>query len=142
MQMLDIAVDDGSFTRQEKGAEEEKRFNEDIDEVARRLRDIWGSINDAGALYLTRTQAKSTIDCMQKRITYSERTRPVPKHGLFDLPSKRDEAPSARSKAFMEKFIGNLRKPRPAATPGKTPDLSDGGSSDAEATFVTAASDD
>ncbi|KAH6697628.1 hypothetical protein F5X68DRAFT_257758 [Plectosphaerella plurivora] len=141
MRMLDIAIDDGALAQREEGFEGEKRFNEDIDEVSRRLRDIWGSINDAGALYLTRTQAKSTIDCMQKRLTYAERTKPVPKQSVFDIPRKQDDTPSVKSKLFMQKFIGNLKKPRPASALGKTPDASDGGSSDVEATFMTAMGD-
>lgn len=145
-QFMDMVLDDGSFVPNEDDPESERVFNADIDELAGRLRGIWSSINDAGALYLSRTQAKSAIDCTQKRLTYSQRTKPIPKKSLFDLPEKREDVPSVKSKAFMNKFLSNLKKPRvekiqDSSIVRKTPAVSEDGSSDVEETFVTAFGD-
>lgn len=140
VQLMDMTLDDGSHVRCED-ADSERVHNDDIDELAMHLRSIWSSINDAGALYLSRTQAKSAIDCAQKRMTYSQRTKPLPKKSLFDEPRKRGEEPSGKSKAFMNNFLGNLKKPKGGGKENKATvaaAIVTNDSSDAEETFLTA----
>jgi len=145
-QFMDMVLDDGSFVPNKDDPAHERVFNEDIDDLASRLRGIWSSINDAGALYLSRTQAKSAIDCTQKRLTYAQRTKPIPKKSLFDVPQKRVEVQSVKSKEFMDKFIGNLKKPRGGTAQDILHNTSavgvhEDGSSDIDETFVTAVGD-
>ncbi|KAM0323106.1 hypothetical protein ACHAQA_008956 [Verticillium albo-atrum] len=111
IQLFDIALDDGSFDPSDLISDPVQAFNADVDELAQQLRTIWGSIKDSGAAYLSRTEAKNSIDCVQKRLTYSVRTKPPPKQSIFDQPEKRGVV-TEMQKDFMSKFIGALKKPR------------------------------
>ncbi|ROT37549.1 hypothetical protein SODALDRAFT_199644 [Sodiomyces alkalinus F11] len=113
VQLLDIALGDGAFTPHESDADHEIKFNADVDNLAQQLKSLWVSIKDSGAVYLSRTEAKSAIDSAQKRLTYQIRTQPPPKESIFDLPGHREqEVVTQRQKDFMDKFIGNLKKPK------------------------------
>lgn len=104
VQLLDLALDDGSFVPDEDDREHEKNFNAEIDDLAKRLKAIWRGINDTGAANLARTEAKSVLEWVGQRLTYSVRTKPPPTQSIFG-----DQGPSSEKKRrqqdFMKKFV-------------------------------------
>ncbi|KAF9879352.1 hypothetical protein CkaCkLH20_02895 [Colletotrichum karsti] len=129
--LLDMAVDDGSFVPDEDDKEHQKTFNAEVDDLARRLKAIWRGINDTGAANLTRTEAKSVLEWVGQRLSYSVRTRPPPTQSIFG-----DQGPSSakkrRQQDFMKKFV-HARKSKPEADA-----IKEESSSDASEDFVTA----
>lgn len=107
--LLDIAVDNGSFAASDD-PEDEKKFNEEIDELAVRLREIWRKINDAG-MKLARTEAKSVIEWVQQRLSHSVRTRRKAKKSVFDLPGQKEDPFLPRQQDYMKNFLKQPRKP-------------------------------
>ena len=104
--LLNLAVDDGSLVPLDATAE--KAFNSDVDRIAGRLRAIWRSINDTGAAYGTRTDAKNALEWMQQRLTYTVRTRRPPKRDIYEIAAAQDAKDSViRQKMCMEKFLGS-----------------------------------
>ncbi|KAK6224898.1 hypothetical protein QIS74_03225 [Colletotrichum tabaci] len=114
VQLLDMAVDDGSFVHSKGGREHEAKFNAEIDDLARRLKAIWRGINDTGAANLARTEAKSVLEWVGERLNYSVRTRRPPTQSIFG-----DQGPSSakkrRQQEFMHQFV-HSRKNKPAET--------------------------
>ncbi|RFU76906.1 hypothetical protein TARUN_5319 [Trichoderma arundinaceum] len=108
--ILDIAIDDGSPPESDS-SEDEKQFNEDIDELATKLRDIWRTINDSG-MKIARTEAKSVVEWVQQRLTNTVRTRRKVKQSIFDLPGQEDLAALPRQQEYMAKFFQKIPKPQ------------------------------
>ena len=107
--LLDIAVDDGCFVATDD-PEDEKKFNEEIDELAVRLREIWRKINDAG-MKLARTEAKSVIEWVQQRLSHSVRTRRKAKKSVFDIPGQKDDPFLPKQQDYMKNFLNKIRPP-------------------------------
>lgn len=108
--LLDMAVDDGSFAAT-GDADDEKKFNEEIDELALKLREIWRKINDSG-MKLARTEAKSVIEWVQQRLSHSVRTRRKARKSVFDIPGQREDPFLPRQQDYMSKFL--KKQPEPA----------------------------
>ncbi|KAK2598921.1 hypothetical protein QQS21_005599 [Conoideocrella luteorostrata] len=109
--LLDVAIDDGSVIKFDNNRDE-KKFNEDVDELAGRLREIWRKTNDAG-MKLARTEAKSVVEWVQQRLSHSVRTRRQARKSVFDLPGQEDPF-LPRQRDFMKIFL--QKKPKsPAA---------------------------
>lgn len=108
--LLDMAIDYGSFIPT-GDAEDERKFNEEIDELALKFRGIWRKINDSG-MRLARTEAKSVIEWVQQRLSHSLRTRRKAKSSVFDVPGQRDDPFLPRQQDYMSKFL----KKKPEAT--------------------------
>lgn len=100
---LDITIDDGSFVPT-GNTEDEKKFNQEVDELAETLRDIWRKINDTG-MKLARTEAKSVIEWVQQRLMLSVRTRRRAKTSIFDIPGQREDPSLPQQQDFMKKFL-------------------------------------
>ena len=109
--LLDAALDDGSHPVG-ADAEEDKAFNASIDEMANQLGRMWRNINDTGATYSSRTEAKSIMEWVQQRLTYSVRTRPPAKKSIFDDPAPRNDTSLPRQQKYMQSFFK-----KPAAVP-------------------------
>ncbi|OTA07059.1 hypothetical protein A9Z42_0079100 [Trichoderma parareesei] len=108
---LDIAVDDGSPP--ESGSpEDEDSFNQDVDQLAAKLREIWRKINDAG-MKITRTEAKSVVEWVQQRLSNTVRTRKKAKKSIFDLPGHEDRSLNLpKQQEYMAKFFQKIPKPQ------------------------------
>ncbi|KAK1966564.1 hypothetical protein LY78DRAFT_578135 [Colletotrichum sublineola] len=132
VQLLDITVDDGSFVHGKDDHGYEKEFNGEIDDLAKRLKSIWRGINDTGAANLARTEAKSVLEWVGERLSYSVRTRRPPTQSIFG-----DQGPSSakkkRQRDFMHKFV-HSRKNKPAEVTDAKVELP----SSEDDTFVTA----
>ncbi|KAM5346747.1 hypothetical protein ACJ41O_009752 [Fusarium nematophilum] len=101
--LLNIVVDDGSFTASDD-PEEEKQFNNEIDDLTALLGDIWRKINDSG-MKLARTEAKSVIEWVQQRLAHSVRTRRKAKKSVFELSSQRQDLSLPRQQDYMKNFL-------------------------------------
>ncbi|CAM1501749.1 Fc.00g037330.m01.CDS01 [Cosmosporella sp. VM-42] len=112
--LLNITIDDGSFVITDD-LDEEKKFNQEIDELAVRLREIWRKINDAG-MKLARTEAKSVIEWVQQRLSHSVRTRRKAKKSVFDPPSQKEDPFLPRQQDYMKSFLKKSRE-TPALEP-------------------------
>jgi hypothetical protein len=108
MQLINMVVDDGARSP----TDDDETFNQQVDELARLLRNIWGMVNDAGVSFVSRTEAKSVIEWVQERLVYTVRTRPLPKKSIFDSPQKKDRS-LPEQQAYMRDFI---RKKKAAST--------------------------
>ncbi|PNY26694.1 Uncharacterized protein TCAP_03372 [Tolypocladium capitatum] len=102
--LLDIAVDDGSVVASFDDGKDEKAFNDDVDELAAKLREIWRKINDSG-MKLARTEAKSVVEWVQQRLSNTVRTRRKPKKSVFDLPGEAEDPFLPRQQDHMKKFM-------------------------------------
>ncbi|GFP54517.1 hypothetical protein TASIC1_0004014100 [Trichoderma asperellum] len=108
--ILDIAVDDGS-PPESNSPEDIQKFNEDIDELATKLREIWRKINDSG-MKITRTEAKSVVEWVQQRLSNTVRTRKKAKQSIFDIPGQEDLASLPKQQEYMAKFFKKIPKPQ------------------------------
>jgi hypothetical protein len=107
--LLNIVVDDGSFVPTGDLAKE-KQFNEQIDDLAGRLRGIWRKIDDSG-LELDRTEAKSVLDLVEKRLAHSVRTRRHKSKNPFDGVLAAPDPNLPKQQDFMKRFAnGGLNK--------------------------------
>lgn len=109
--LLNIAVDDGSFVAADN-PEDERQFNDDVDELADRLREIWRKINDAG-MKLARTETKSVIEWVQQRLAHSVRTHKKAKQSVFDVPGQKEDPFLPRQQDYMKSFL--RKAPEPSA---------------------------
>ncbi|KAJ6781006.1 hypothetical protein PWT90_09946 [Aphanocladium album] len=108
--ILDMAVDDGSVLAAFSDPDAEDAFNAQVDALAARLNEIWRRTNDAG-MKLARTEAKSVVEWVQKRVTHTVRTRRKPPKSIFDLPGQegkdRQRRDLPRQQEFMKNFFRN-----------------------------------
>jgi hypothetical protein len=75
----------------------EKAFNEDVDKLAKEIRDIMAQILDSGASHMKRTECKATADRLVQRLENGVRTKAKP---AKDWYNKNDEGV-----ALMEGFV-------------------------------------
>ncbi|KAI5464477.1 hypothetical protein BGZ63DRAFT_421506 [Mariannaea sp. PMI_226] len=101
---FDAALDDGCFSPT-GDLEDEKRFNQDVDELTKRLRELWKEINDSG-MKLSRTELKSTIEWVRQRLMYSVRTRKKAKNSIFD----REDVSLPKQQAYMKSFLSRVKE--------------------------------
>ena len=101
--LLDMAVDDGTVVTF-GGREDEKRFNDDVDELASRLGDIWRRINDSG-MKLARTEAKGVVEWVQQRLLNTVRTKKKARKSVFDLPEEADVMALPRQQDYMKRLF-------------------------------------
>ncbi|OHE96434.1 hypothetical protein CORC01_08197 [Colletotrichum orchidophilum] len=131
VQLLDMAVDDGAFARDDEDLIYEKEFNADIDDLAKRLKAIWRGINDTGAANLARTEAKSVLEWVGERLTYSVRTKRPPTQSIFGEQGP-SSAKKRRQQDFMQKFVRSRKNKPSEMDTGIEPASSE------DETFVTA----
>ncbi|KAM3442898.1 hypothetical protein NHJ13734_002136 [Beauveria thailandica] len=122
--ILNIAVDDGSvLVFGPDDADAEDRFNARVDELAARLNDIWRRTNDTG-MKLARTETKSVVEWVQKRVTHTVRTRRKQARSIFDLPGQEMRRDLPRQQEFMKSFFrNNMPSPKPALKQESAPPL-------------------
>lgn len=85
MSILNIAIDNGlSFRHDVTNPEGEVKFNREVDVLAARIKQIWGSINDAGAAFMSRSYAKEMMEGLRMRLELTIRTKPKPKLSIFE----------------------------------------------------------
>ncbi len=85
MSILNVAIDNGLSVRHDiTNPEGDVNFNREVDILAARIKQIWGSINDAGAAFMSRSYAKEMMEGLRMRLELTIRTKPKPKLSIFD----------------------------------------------------------
>ncbi len=119
-----MAVDDGSVIAFAPGddTDAEDEFNAHVDELAARLNEIWRRTNDTG-MKLARTEAKSVVEWVQKRVTHTVRTRRKRAKSIFDVPGqeKKQKKDLPRQQEFMKSFF-RKKAPSPKLAPKQEPE--------------------
>ena len=85
-------------------------FNQDVDQLADRIKRIFTSIEDSGASHLRRTQAKEELEALHYRIVYSVRTKPPPKKSIFGVfESGGGWQGDHRTASFLDGFLSRAK---------------------------------
>ena len=83
--ILNIAIDNGLSVRYDvTDLESEVNFNREVDLLAFGIKQIWGSINDAGAAFMSRSYAKEMMEGLRMRLELTIRTKQKPKLSIFE----------------------------------------------------------
>ena len=107
--LLDIAVDDGrSIGLDLTNKNVERRFDEDVDDLAALIRDIMKSIGTPGASYISKIEAKEALELVAQRIGDTLRSKPKPKQRMFDGPLGRAEEDLESEKAGIQSFLSKV----------------------------------
>lgn len=83
MGLLNIAIDNGGPVPLSTNSEEVRQFDSAVDLLSMRLRQLSARIVGASALNMRRTEAKEIIDAIQRRLSYTVRSRPPPKNTIL-----------------------------------------------------------
>ena len=83
MSILDIGLDDGRSSGELTDRAQEDAFNDDVDELAKKVKSMFSTIVDSGASHMTRTEAKEVLERMHYRLVYAVRTKQRPRKQLF-----------------------------------------------------------
>ena len=103
--LLDIGIDGGDPPLPFATKKDERCFDEAVDRLSMRLKDISSQIVGASALDMRRTEAKDILHAMQRRLTYAVRSQPyVKKSFLAD-----SEADHASEKKGMSDYLDSTK---------------------------------
>ena len=106
--ILDIGLDDADPPDFALDLDHEKRFNGKVDKLAEVVKGILSNIADAGASFMSRTEAKDGLEAFYNRLVYSVRTKPRPRNSHFGKSSiSASEGISTRD--FMSKFLSSRK---------------------------------
>lgn len=106
--ILDIGLDDGDPPNFALDLGLEEKFNEKIDRLAEVVKGIVSRIADAGASFMTRTEAKDGLEAFHNRLVYAVRTKPRPKNLHFGK-STISAGDRVSSGEFMSKFLSSRK---------------------------------
>lgn len=87
--VLDIAIDAGRANDTFPDKATENSFNKEVDLLADQIKSIFTSIQDTGATYLKRTEAKETLQALYYRLFFGVRTKPRPVKSWFSSDPKK-----------------------------------------------------
>lgn len=111
MSILNIAIDNGLSTKHDvTSIEGEVMFNRELDVLAARIKQIWGSINDAGAAFMSRSYAKEMMEGLRMRLELTIRTRPKPKLSIFETEEPDEDGVVLKQTTLSRKLF--QRKPK------------------------------
>ncbi|MCJ1397508.1 hypothetical protein MMC11_000701 [Xylographa trunciseda] len=106
--ILDIGLDDGDPPDFALDLDLEEKFNEKIDRLAEVLKAIVSKIADAGASFMSRTEAKDGLEAFHNRLVYAVRTKPRPKNLHFGK-SNISSGNGVSSGEFMSRFLSSRK---------------------------------
>ncbi|KAI9734411.1 MAG: hypothetical protein M1818_006799 [Claussenomyces sp. TS43310] len=108
--ILDIAIDNGLCVDVDMGEPSASQdFDADVDALAARIKALWSSVNDSGASFLSRMDAKEVMEGVRHRLIYAVRSRPKPKHSVFDsIPDGSEQV--RKQSAWMSRYLGKPEK--------------------------------
>ena len=108
--ILDIGLDDGDPPDFTLNIDLEKKFNEKVERLAEVIKSMISRIADAGASFITRTEAKDGLEAFHNRLVYAVRTKPRPIKMHFGKNNV-SAGGGTQSDDFMSKFVWNRRLP-------------------------------
>jgi hypothetical protein len=107
--LLDIAVDDGrnvNLDLKEKAVAE--RFDEQVELLIKVLSHIHAGIGNPGAAFISRIEAKETLEVVKQRFSDTLRARPKPKLSHFNRPAEKVDL-LGRERAGMSAFLARSK---------------------------------
>lgn len=109
MSMLDVAIDNGiSMDMDHTDPAGEQEFNADVDALAQRIKGLWSNINDSGASFISRIDAKEVMEGVRHRLMYAVRTKPKPKCSMFEtIPDNTEQI--QKQSIMMNKYFGKTK---------------------------------
>lgn len=113
-ELLAIAIGNGSPPTG-GGAEAVRQFNAEVDEVSRKIKVMWSSINGQGAAFASRLDARVNLQDLERKLQHATRTRPPPKASIFGIEQTEEEVERPKQQRFMKRFL--QAKERPLGTP-------------------------
>ena len=106
--ILDIGLDDGDPPDFALDLDHEKKFNEKVDRLAEVIKGIFSKIADAGASFMTRTEAKDGLEAFHNRLVYAVRTKPRSQNSHFGK-SNISAGDGMSNGEFMSKFLSSRK---------------------------------
>ena len=108
--ILDIAVDDGRNSRIDlSNMAIERKFNEDIDTLVATIKEIMGSIGNLGAAFISRIEAKESLELVSQRISDTLRSKPKPKQTWLEEALRKPEEDLDAEKLGMQSFVTKMK---------------------------------
>lgn len=81
-------------------------FDVEIDKIVDLLKELARSINDAGMKSIFPMEAKLAMEWVRERLTYTVRSKPVPKISIYDIPGQPMPDPSLpKQQNYMKHFL-------------------------------------
>lgn len=119
--LLDMTIDSGFKSDTTDPLQHDiarKSFDEEIDNITTLLKELARSINDAGMKSIVPMEAKLAMEWVGERLTYTVRTKPVPKISIYDIPGPVSPDRSLpKQQNYMKNFLqGRLRDSRSSST--------------------------
>jgi len=106
IRLLDVAVDDGRSADVDLGdPQDEKVFNKSVDDLVLTIKDIMTNIGNPGAAFISRIQAKETLELVSQRIADTVRTKRKSKESWFNMDITRAQDKWASEKKGLSNFI-------------------------------------
>lgn len=112
-EMLSVAIGDGAPPSSNSGPEVVKHYNEEVDEVAHRIKFMWSNIHEQGAAYMSRLEARVQLRDFERKLLHVVRTRPPPKEDIFGIEPTEEEIERPKQQKFMQKFLAKGQQPPP-----------------------------
>lgn len=108
--LLDIAVDDArSIGLDLTDRKTENQFNDDIEAFSAAIKDIIRSIGNPGAAFITKVEAKGVLELVSQRIADTLRSRPRPRHALWDTARGKAWEDLDKERDFMKGFLSRRK---------------------------------
>ncbi|KAK3938418.1 hypothetical protein QBC46DRAFT_390308 [Diplogelasinospora grovesii] len=107
--LLGIAMGDGHPPPSDAPAAV-RQYNADVDEITGRVKDMWTSIQETGAAYVSRLEVKQKLQDLDRKLQLAIRTVPPPKRDVFGInKTSEDDVARPKQQAFMKKFLNRAR---------------------------------
>jgi len=104
--LLDVAVDDGRSIKLDlKDKAMEQRFNKDVDDFCSTIKVVLKHIGRTGAAFISRIEAKESLELVSRRIADTVRSKPKPRESWFDKARERKEEDLEAEKQGMASFV-------------------------------------
>lgn len=113
MALLDIGIDMGDPVLPFRTSKEEQNFDSAVDLLSTRLKGLSTQIVGASTLNMRRTESKEIIDAIQRRLSYTVRSRPLLKTSILGSPA----AGQAGEKERMTEYLDHARSKAVSGSP-------------------------
>lgn len=106
--LLTVAIGDGNPPPADGPADAIEQYNEDVDQLTKRISIMWSNIFNQGATMVSKVEARIVLKDLERKLEYGVRTRRLPKSDIFGIQTK-SEGVDERVRPqqnFMKRFLG------------------------------------
>lgn len=109
--LLDVSVDDGRCAFLDlSNRSVADTFDTDVDDHVHTIKDVMRNIGNPGAAFISRIEAKETLELVSQRIADTVRSRAKPKKTVFDGVSSKTEDDHSVEQERMQSFMAKMKK--------------------------------